>query len=159
MFSRFESSPSSRDGQSEKAAWCAIGVLVALTVTTYWNSLRVPFFFDDPVAILQNPSIRNLSDLGQVLSPPRNGSGVTGRPVVNLSLAINYALGGTSAPGYHLANIVFHASAGLLLFGCMRRTLTNSAPLQRFRPVALPFAFVTAALWLLHPLQTESVTC
>jgi tetratricopeptide (TPR) repeat protein len=157
MFSRFESS--SRGGRLDKAGWGAIGILVLLTFATYWNSLRVPFFFDDPVAILHNPSIRNLGDIGQVLSPPRNGSGVTGRPVVNLSLAINYALGGTKITGYHITNIVFHLSAGLLLFGCVRRTLTRSAPLQRFRPVALPFAFLTAGLWLLHPLQTESVTC
>ena len=101
----------------------AIGVLVALTVTTYWNSLRVPFFFDDPIAILDNPSIRNLSDLGQVLWPPRTGSGVTGRPVVNLSLAINYALGGTSVTGYHLANLLFHDSAGLALLAELASTL------------------------------------
>ena len=37
-------------------------------------------FFDDRLAILENPTIRDLSALGQVLSPPENGSGVAGRP-------------------------------------------------------------------------------
>ena len=146
-------------GHSSKAVPFAGLLLVAVTLATYWNSLNVPFFFDDPIGILDNPTIRKLGDIGQVLSPPRNGSGVTGRPVVNLSLALNYALGGTSVTGYHLANILFHASAGLLLFGCIRRTLANSPRLQRCRSLAFPLAFSTAALWLLHPLQTESVTC
>lgn len=144
---------------SRKAVGLAGGILVLIAFITYWNSLRVPFFFDDPLTILENPTIRNLTDLTQVLSPPKNGSGVTGRPVVNLSLAINYAIGGTSVTGYHVANILFHAAAGLLLFGCVRRTLARSPVVERFRAVALPFAFCTAALWLLHPLQTESVTC
>jgi protein O-mannosyl-transferase len=154
MLSSFQSS----SGHSDKAVRFAGGILVLLTFITYWNSLRVPFFFDDPVAILANPTIRNLSDIRQVLSPPRNGGGVTGRPLVNLSFAINYALGGTKVTGYHLANILFHASAGLLLFGCVRRTLAASSVLERFRPLALPVAFSITALWLAHPLQTESVT-
>lgn len=133
--------------------------LVIATFATYWNSLRVPFFFDDPAAILANPTIRDWRDLGAVLSPPRNGSGVTGRPLVNLSLALNYALGGTSVAGYHLANILFHAAAGLALFGCVRRTLLLPRWDGRFAVSSLPLAAIAAVLWLLHPLQTESVTC
>src|SRR5687768_6643657 len=151
-------SPSSA-GPALNVVRAAGGVLAMLAFAAYWNSLRVPFFFDDPVAILENPTIRNLGDISQVLSPPTNGSGVTGRPIVNLSLAINYALGGTNVTGYHLANIAFHAMAGLLLFGCVRRTVLNAPQLSRLRPVACHFGFAVAALWLLHPLQTESVTC
>ena len=86
-------------GRSSKRGWIAALGLVLVTLATYWNSLSVPFFFDDPIGILENPTIRKLADIGQVMSPPRNGSGVTGRPIVNLSLAINYALGGTSVTG------------------------------------------------------------
>jgi protein O-mannosyl-transferase len=139
--------------------WVTAAVLICAAFATYWNSLRVPFFFDDPITIVDNPTIRNLGNLGEVLSPPRNGSGVTGRPIVNLSLAINYALGGTSVTGYHVANILFHVLAGLALYGCARRTLLQPRLAARFGPVAQPLALLGAAMWLLHPLQTESVTC
>src|SRR4051812_25824776 len=54
----------------------AAAMIILAAFAAYWNSLRVPFFFDDPTAITNNPTIRHLSDLGTVLSPPRNGSGV-----------------------------------------------------------------------------------
>jgi tetratricopeptide (TPR) repeat protein len=142
-----------------RATGLGAAAIVAAAFAAYANSLGVPFFFDDPIAILDNPSIRNLAALGEVLSPPNNGSGVTGRPLVNLSLALNYALGGTAVGGYHLANILFHALAGLALFGAVRRTLLLPALRARFGAAALPIALTSAALWVLHPLQTESVTC
>jgi tetratricopeptide (TPR) repeat protein len=137
----------------------AAAVIVVAVLATYWNSLRVPFFFDDPVAITENPTIRNLTKLSAVLSPPLNGSGATGRPVVNLSLAVNYAIGGTSPTGYHVTNIVLHALAALALFGVIRRTLRRPSLRERFGAASLPLAFGAALLWSLHPLQTESVTC
>lgn len=144
---------------SRGAIGASAALILAAAFTAYANSLGVPFFFDDPIAILDNPSIRNLGALGDVLSPPNNGSGVTGRPLVNLSLALNHALGGTAVTGYHLANILFHALAGLALFGVVRRTMLLPALSERFGGWALPAALATAVLWVLHPLQTESVTC
>ncbi len=150
---------SSSAHDSAAAVWIAGAILLIAAFAAYWNSLRVPFFFDDPISILDNPTIRNLAALGEVLTPPNNGSGVTGRPLVNLSLAINYVLGGTNPAGYHVANIFIHVLTTLALFGVVRRTLLLPALRVRFGGAALPIAFLTAALWLLHPLQTESVTC
>src|SRR4051794_15180924 len=97
---------------SSRWIFAAAGLLVLATFATYSNSLSLPFFFDDLPSIVDNPSIRKLGALGEVLSPPRGGSGVTGRPMVNLSLAINYAIGGTNVTSYHFTNILLHALAG-----------------------------------------------
>src|SRR5688572_21139414 len=70
------------------------------------GSFSVPFSFDDVVAIGENASIRDVLVLGGVLLPPMDGSGVLGRPLVNLSLAVNYAIGGTNVAGYHVFNLV-----------------------------------------------------
>ncbi len=135
--------------------WAAVGALVLAGIAVYANTLRVPFFFDDRLAILENPTIRDLSALGQVLSPPENGSGVAGRPLVNLSLALNYAAGGTSVFGYHAVNLLLHLLTGLTLFGLVRRLLAAWQPAEP----ATGWALAVAGLWLVHPLQTETVTC
>ena len=66
----------------------------------YSNTLNVPFLFDDESSILKNTSLRHLSSLWNILHP-KDTAGVGGRPLLNLSYAINYALGGTDVIGYH----------------------------------------------------------
>ncbi|WP_414660547.1 tetratricopeptide repeat protein [Horticoccus sp. 23ND18S-11] len=134
-------------------------LLVASTWSAYWSSLVVPFFFDDHAAITLNPTIRHLGQLDRVLSPPQEGGGIMGRPVVNLSLAFNHALGGTAPRGYHVFNVTLHALAALTLFGLIRRTLQQPVLRARWSEAATPLGFVVALLWTLHPIQTESVTC
>jgi tetratricopeptide (TPR) repeat protein len=73
---------------------------------------------------------------------------------VNLTLALNYALGGTDPRGYHAFNLAVHALAALTLFGLARRTLRRT----RYAPEALPLALAVSLLWAVHPLLTESVT-
>jgi tetratricopeptide (TPR) repeat protein len=135
-------------------AGCGIGLLA---LAAYWNSFSGTFVLDDTTSILGNTTIRHLWPIGRVLSPPAH-SGVGGRPVINLSYAINYTLGGTTAWGYHMFNLAVHILAGLTLFGLVRRTLLRPALNPRFGNVAMPLAFAVAALWVLHPLQTSAVT-
>ena len=143
--------------RSGSIAWAA--ALIALAaLAAYANSWAVPFVFDDAPSILGNPTIRHLWPLGPVLrSPPNAGATPAGRPLVNLSLAINYALGGTRVEGYHAVNLLIHVLAGLTLFGIVRRTLVGRAAAgSGTGPTWLACAL--ALLWTLHPLQTESVT-
>ena len=60
--------------------------------------------------------IRHVWPISSALSPPSVAS-VGGRPIVNFSLAINYAFGGAAPWGYHLVNLVIHILASLVLFG------------------------------------------
>ena len=135
------------------------GLLALATVIAYHNSFSGVFVYDDTPAITDNPTIRHLWPLRDVLSPPRD-SGVTvnGRPLVNLSLAVNYAIGGTQVWGYHAVNLLIHLFAGLTFFGILRRTFLQPSLSERFGRAALPLALATAVLWTIHPLQTESVT-
>ena len=131
-------------------------VLVAAGLVAYHNSFSVPFVFDDLPAIRDNTTIRELSS---ALSPPRaSGLPVSGRPVVNFSLALNYALGGPGVAGFHALNLALHLGAALALFGIVRRTLLQPLLRESFGGAATRLALMTALLWTLHPLQTESVT-
>lgn len=136
-----------------------IGVaLVIAAVVAYANTFSVPFAFDDKTAILENPTIRSLWPLSGPFSPPAIGSGVTGRPLVNASLALNYALGGTSVFGYHVFNVVVHALSALLLFHILRRTFRSRPLAERFGASADILGGLIAMVWAVHPLLTESVT-
>lgn len=132
----------------------ALGLLAAVAMA-YFNSVGGVFVFDDHAAILENPSVRRLWPLTEALSPPPGGLAVSGRPLVNLSLAFNHALGGTQPAGYHVANAAIHGLAALLLFGIVRRTWTRIGRTERD---ATFLAGGVALLWALHPLQTAAVT-
>ncbi len=139
--------PQARDPDRRRVL--GAGLLIALaTLAAYSGSLSGPFVFDDPASIVDNPTIRSLAHIGAVLSPPASaGQTVGGRPVLNLSLAIDYAIGGTRVWPYHATNLLIHVLAALALFGIARRSLGK-----------LWAGFAVALLWALHPLQTESVT-
>jgi tetratricopeptide (TPR) repeat protein len=143
---------------SRRWIFLAAAVIVAAGVAAYWNSFAGQCVFDDPSSIRENPSITHLGDLRKVLCPPRLSS-VTGRPLVNLSLAVNYAIGGTvDRWSYHAFNLAFHLLAALTLMGIVRRTLTSPALRGRFGRAALPLATAISLLWALHPLQVQAVT-
>lgn len=146
--------------ESRHRVFLAAGLIVLAAIAAYANSLRAPFIFDDEPAIVENLSIRHLSPLSDVLLPPARAGSAAGRPLVNLSFALNYAADGLNPRGYHLANLFLHALAGLVLFGILRRTFLQPA-FQRPEQNAFALATATAiaAIWVAHPLQTESVTC
>lgn len=138
------------------AIWAGL-ILVLAGTLAYWNSLKGPFVFDDASSITRNPSIQQGWNLGPSLRPPANST-TAGRPLVNLTLAVNYALGGEAVGGYHVFNLGVHLLAGLALLGLLRRTLASPVMEGTFGRDAGPLALAMALLWLLHPLQTESVT-
>lgn len=150
----------------------ALLVIGVSALLTYANSLHGPFVFDDESSITTNPTIRKLWPLTEPLSPPLTNVTAQGRPILNLSLAVNYALGGAAVEGYHAVNLLIHALAGMVLFGVVRRTLmvgwvvpnpsvkdAGVGPERRVGDNA-PYllALAVAVLWVVHPLQTESVT-
>lgn len=132
------------------AAWLWPLGLVVAGLIAYANSFQNAFVFDDRPAILESQRIRSLWPLGRLLI------GST-RPLVELTLALNYAVGRLDPRGYHLVNLLIHLAAALTLYGLCRRTPSDTLR-PRYGPAATPLAFSVALLWLLHPLQTESVT-
>ena len=134
------------------------GLIVAAGLAVYANSFCVPFIFDDPLSIIDNPSIRQLWPPGPALSPPCDNRTVTSRPLLNFSLAINYRLGGLNVWGYHAANVAIHLINGLLLLGILRQTFQLPTLRGRFGEAGWGLALAIALLWTIHPLQTEAVT-
>lgn len=131
-------------------------LFVVVGSITYANSLYGPFIYDDLEAIEQNHTIRQLWPPLQALSPPKQLP-VSGRPIINLSLAINYQFGGLDVIGYHVVNITIHILCALVLYGIIRRTLLCEALKDRFKPSAGWLAGLCSLVWLVHPMQSECV--
>ena len=131
--------------------------LIIIGMAAYTNSFGGPFIFDDEHSIHENPHILRLWPLSRAMSAPAQ-SGLSGRPILSLSLALNYALGGYKVFGYHVFNLAVHILSALALYGIVRRTLLCERFKKRFGNYAAFLAWIIAAIWLVHPVQTESVT-
>jgi protein O-mannosyl-transferase len=134
----------------------AAALIAVAACAVYANSLSIPFVLDDQGTVVQNPDIRQLSDLRRVLVPAAN-SATAGRPLVSLSFALNYAVGGLAPAGYHALNLVLHVLCALLAFGLVRRTLAGPPWPANVRAGALPVAAVSALVWVVHPLTSEVI--
>ncbi|MFH1887286.1 MAG: tetratricopeptide repeat protein [Pseudomonadota bacterium] len=135
----------------------AMLLITAAVLASYSNSFSVPFLYDDVPNIVESRSVRSLMPLTGVLFPPP-GSHVGGRPLLNLSFAVNYAISGLSVWSYHVFNLLVHLLAALALFGLVRRTLARPPLAHRFGRHADLLALAIALLWAVHPLHTEAVT-
>ena len=122
-------------------------LIAAAGMLVYFNSLGTPFLFDDHVAITGNASITPVLPIV-----------LTARWLVDLTFRLNHALGGFNPAGYHVVNVLVHVWAALVLFGLTRRTLRMLPSMEGRGRAPDWIACVTALLWVLHPLQTESVT-
>lgn len=134
-----------------RSLWWAPPILVVAAVIAYWNSFAGVFLFDDIQNIVNNTDIRSLTPLSDLLKSSR-------RPLVTLTFALNYAWTGPEPWSYHLVNLAIHILAGLTLFGLVRRTIELPRFRHRFADSAPYIALTVALLWLVHPLQTQSVT-
>ena len=132
-------------------------LITVLTILAYSNTVQAPFIFDDTINIVENASLFNRSSFWGILTPSK-GTGVAGRPFVNLSLALNYAISAENTWSYHIFNLIVHILAALSLFGVIRRSLLSDRLNEDYGRTSTHFAFACTLLWVLHPLQTESVT-
>ncbi len=130
-------------------------LLVALVVVVYLPGLRGGFAFDDYHTIVQNPTLELHSlRLDALLDAAMSGvgTGPLARPLAMLSFAANRSTTGLAPWPYKLTNIAIHALNALLVWGLMRRLLPQLAP-----RAPLGVAWLTAALWAVHPINLTSV--
>jgi Tfp pilus assembly protein PilF len=143
-------------------AWTSAGIVIVAVLVVYGRSIDAPFIFDDINSVQRNDSIKKLWPLvGDAENPgPLYGpkfAPTSARPVVNLSLALNYQLGGLEPRGYRLVNIGLHVCSALLLGAIVRRTLSLPYFASRYDAAAGWLALAASLVWALHPLQTEAV--
>jgi protein O-mannosyl-transferase len=129
-------------------------LVTAFLFAIYWPGLQGAFFFDDGPSILQAEGVRlttlSLESLQQAWTS--GGAGPSGRPVAQLSFALDHYLGGFNPFAFKATNLVIHFACGLLVFCLARLLLIAAKPAARPHHVLIAAA-VVATLWLLHPIQ------
>jgi Flp pilus assembly protein TadD len=131
------------------------------TAVVFLPALRGEFLnWDDSVNVVANPYYRGLGwpQIKWMLTATLMGHYI---PLTWLSFGINYTLGGMNPWGYHLGNLILHASNATLVYAIGRRLLAaagggDSPSGHATGPIVVAAAFA-ALVWGVHPLRVESV--
>ena len=129
-----------------------LGILFTLAVIIFLifaNGISTPFQSDDERHIYISPLVKDLSNF-------TNLSQIHNRHINGLSFALNYKLGQENPFGYHLFNILIHIVSTALVF--FITLLTTWKGTSWGKDAAKNIALITALLFGLHPIQTETVT-
>jgi hypothetical protein len=129
------------DSRPDWRALLACGAAVLLAGLVYLNALHNPYVYDDYHTVVENQSLLHPTNIRALL-----WHDVT-RPVINISYAIDHAIWGGGALGYHVTNVLLHMLNVALLFVLARRLAEGR--------IGAPFA--AAALFAVHPMMTEAV--
>ena len=127
----------------------AAGLLVALFAAfeVYWPAIRGPFLLDDTHLTYMLPNAADVP-LGAWLRQMR--------PLLMFTFWLNYQQSGAQETlGYHAWNVMLHFFNAIFAFLVVRKVL-NWTSVEESRARIL--SFFAAGLFLLHPLQTESVS-
>jgi len=121
----------------------SLGLILPLAVlAAYVPAIRGGFVWDDEHYVTENAALRSLDGLRAIWLEPRATPQYY--PLVHSSYWIEYRLWGLTPLGYHLVNVLLHATSAMLLWRLLRR-------------LGVPGAWLAAAVFALHPVHVESV--
>jgi protein O-mannosyl-transferase len=145
--------PTSAPTASPPFEWrTALWLLVplALTVLAYWRTLNGEFQFDDTHTVERNLAVK---DLGGFLRRGFVDSYyATGRPLTDLTFALNYATGRLNPWNFHLTSLIIHLLTVVLVWAFTRAVL-RLAGAARVEWTAV----AVAGIFSLHPMQSQAV--
>jgi tetratricopeptide (TPR) repeat protein len=120
--------------------WAWAAVLVIGVLASYLPVWRAGFVWDDFVTLLHNTSITDPNGLKAIWSS--NAADIC--PLALTTFYFEHALWGFAPRPYHVVNVVQHAASAVVLWRVLRH-------------LAVPGAWLGAALWAVHPVAVESV--
>jgi tetratricopeptide (TPR) repeat protein len=141
--------------------WVCCALILLFTLLVWGATVRFGFVWDDSVLVVQNTSIRSLKNVPEIFTSVKAQSADVApsfRPTRTAFYALLYAIGGQPEPQpwiFHLANVLWHGLAAMLLFSvalvlCQR--LAGAAP-----PAAGMTALWIALAFAAHPVVSEAV--
>ena len=140
----------------------AIAIVIALAaVLVFHNSLHNTFALDDFYRVVDNPGIQQFWPPWRHFLDPRTSSTLDRlaqyRPLLPLTLSINYALTGNSAVGFHLGNLFAQIVASVLAFALCLELLRHWSARRWSDTQQLLIAGFAALLFAVHPVSGIAV--
>jgi Flp pilus assembly protein TadD len=132
-------------------------LLPLLIFITYSHTLHSPFVFDDIRNVSSNTATE-VTDLSFAnMRKAAVDSPIGTRPVSYITFAVNYFFHQHEVYGYRLVNLFIHMLNGLLLYLFLMNTFKLPVLQNRIKH---PFwvAYLATMIWVIHPLQVQSVT-
>ena len=130
-----------------------------------WRCWPIPILFTS-LSILMTRSI----SLTTRMSKSDNSPGIVWNVLVKntykesirifsyFTLALNYYFGGFNVFGYHLVNFIVHMASGIFLYWFLILTFNLPFLKERYGPISYKVALFTSLIFIVHPIQTQSVT-
>ena len=132
--------------QLQKFTGYLLASILLISFLSYLPTLNNGFTnWDDPEQVLENEDIRELSPEGSLALFSSFYVGMY-QPITMQLYAFIYSSFGPSAAAFHSISLLLHLVNVLLVFYLVRRFVNQEVP-----------ALITAALFALNPLQSESV--
>ncbi|XP_055928422.1 protein O-mannosyl-transferase TMTC4-like [Argiope bruennichi] len=135
-------------------------IIFFISVVCYGNSINGEFVFDDSEAVINNADLKPETPLSNIFKNDfwgtkltHNSSHKSYRPFTVLTFRLNYFVTGLHPFSFHLVNILLHGTVSTLVLRVMN-SLFNKI-LEHDAPKA---AFLSALLFSVHPIHTESVS-
>ena len=122
--------------------WVYALLLAGMVLVAYVRAMGSGFVWDDDANIIDNTPLRSFAGLGRIWFEP--GATQQYYPLTHTSFWLEYHLWGLHAAGYHVANVLLHATSAILLWRILVR-------------LKIPGAWLGAALFAVHPVCVESV--
>jgi len=130
----------------------ALGIIAAIILIAYSNTFTASFHFDDTNSIVENALIKRVT-VDNIIAILK---GV--RPVIYLSIMLNYQMSGLDVVGWHIFNIAFHIANSFFVYLLINWTLGLHPFEKKYADKAKRMALFAALLFAVHPIQTEAVT-
>jgi len=118
-----------------------VALAFGATLAAYVPAMRGGLLWDD-AAHVTKPALQSLDGLRRIWLEP--GATQQYYPLLHSAFWVEHRLWGDAVLGYHLLNILLHATAACLVMAIMRR-------------LALPGAWLAGLIFALHPVNVESV--
>ena len=128
--------------------------LVLLGVLVYGNHLHNTFQFDSVTYIKNNLLLK---DPKSILNLNFWITGFFSRGLLLMSMAINSYFDGLRPYGYHVFNLFLHILNSILVFYIFQKVLVHFRNQLQISEYNVSISFFAATIFLIHPIQTESV--
>src|ERR1035441_9902751 len=119
--------------------WVAagVGIIFLAVFAVYWRALGGQFLWDDVLVVQWNPLVTGELGLGSIWFR-------TDFPLSNVVFWLEWLAWGNHPVGYHVANVLLHATSAVLLWSVLGR-------------LKVPAAWLAAMIFAVHPMCDHSI--